>query len=102
DVFVNVVGGLKVSEPAADLSLAVAIASSYRDIPVPGDMVIMGEVGLSGELRSVNHADRRLSEAAKLGYRRCVVPHSLLKRVDLPPGVGRLGARTFRAALDWV
>ncbi|MEP7200125.1 MAG: DNA repair protein RadA, partial [Chloroflexota bacterium] len=100
DVFVNVVGGLKVSEPAADLSLAVAIASSYRDVPVPIDMTIMGEVGLSGELRSVSHAERRLSEAAKLGYRRCVVPHSLLKRVDVPDGLELLGARNIGEALD--
>ena len=100
DVFVNVIGGLKISEPSADLSLAVAIASSYRDVPVPEDMVIMGEVGLSGELRSVSQAERRLAEAAKLGYRRCVVPHSLLKRVAVPPGLELLGARNLGEALD--
>jgi DNA repair protein RadA/Sms len=100
DVFVNVIGGLKISEPAADLSLAVAVASSYRDVPVPVDMVIMGEVGLSGELRSVSQAERRLAESAKLGYRRCVVPHSLLKRVEVPPGLELLGARNLGEALD--
>jgi DNA repair protein RadA/Sms len=100
DVFVNVVGGLKVSEPAADLSLAVAIASSYRDVAVPNDMAIMGEVGLSGELRSVSHAERRLSEAAKLGYKRCVVPHSMLKRVDVPKGLALVGARNVSESLE--
>ncbi len=100
DVFVNVVGGLKVNEPAADLSLAAAIASSYRDQPIAIDMAIMGEVGLSGELRSVSQAERRLSEAAKLGYRRCVVPHSLLKRVELPDGLELIGARNVGEALE--
>ena len=100
DVFVNVVGGLKVSEPAADLSLAAAIASSYRDVSTPVDMAIMGEVGLSGELRSVSQADRRLGEAAKLGYKRCLVPHPLLKRVDVPRGLELIGARNLGEALD--
>jgi DNA repair protein RadA/Sms len=100
DVFVNVVGGLKISEPAADLSLAAAIASSYRDLPIPVDMTLIGEVGLSGELRSVNHAERRLGESSKLGYRRCVVPHSLLKRVELPDGLELVGARNIGEALE--
>ncbi|TMC56311.1 MAG: DNA repair protein RadA [Chloroflexi bacterium] len=100
DVFVNVIGGLKVSEPAADLSLAAAIASSYRDLPIPIDMTLIGEVGLSGELRSINHTERRLSEAAKLGYRRCVVPHSILRRVDVPEGLELLGARNLNEALE--
>jgi len=77
DVFVNVVGGLRISEPAADLGVAAAIASSLRGVPVPDDCVFLGEVGLSGELRSVGQADRRLNEAAKLGFRRCIVPRSL-------------------------
>jgi len=77
DVFVNVVGGLRISEPAADLGVAAAIASSLRGVPVPDDFVFLGEVGLSGELRSVGQADRRLNEAAKLGFKRCIVPRSL-------------------------
>ncbi|MBI5879194.1 MAG: DNA repair protein RadA [Chloroflexi bacterium] len=100
DVFVNVVGGLKVSEPATDLSLAIAIASSFRDTPVPVDLAIMGEVGLSGELRSVSQAERRLGEAAKLGYARCIVPHTLLKRVDAPRQIEMVGARNLGEALD--
>jgi DNA repair protein RadA/Sms len=77
DVFVNVVGGLRISEPAADLAVASAIASSFRGIPVPEDCVMLGEVGLSGELRSVSHAQKRLKEASKLGFKRCIVPRSL-------------------------
>ncbi len=74
DVFVNVVGGLRISEPAADLAVAVAIASSYRNRPVAADLAVVGEVGLSGELRSVGQLERRLREAQKLGFRRCLVP----------------------------
>ncbi len=76
DVFVNVVGGLRIGEPAADLAVAVAIASSYRDIPVASDLAIIGEIGLSGELRSVGQIERRLREAAKLGFRRVLVPRA--------------------------
>ena len=76
DVFVNVVGGLRVGEPAADLAVACAIASSFRDVPVAGDLAIVGEVGLSGELRTVSQLEVRLKEAAKLGFNRCLVPES--------------------------
>src|SRR5262249_2120651 len=68
DVIVNVVGGLKIQEPAADLGVALALASSYHDTLLPGDLVAIGEVGLSGELRSVSHLERRLAEAEKLGF----------------------------------
>ncbi len=74
DVFVNVVGGLRVYEPAADLAIAAAIASSIANRPLPGDTIILGEIGLSGELRSVSHLERRLLEGAKLGFCRAVVP----------------------------
>jgi DNA repair protein RadA/Sms len=74
DVYVNIVGGLRVSEPAADLAVALAVASSYRDQPVPRDLVALGEIGLSGELRPVRQLERRTSEAARLGFARCVVP----------------------------
>lgn len=77
DIFVNVVGGLRVGEPAIDLAVATAIASSYRDLAVPADLAIVGEVGLNGELRRVSHLDRRLAEAAKLGFKRCLVPRSV-------------------------
>ncbi len=77
DVFVNVVGGLKINEPAADLPVAVAIASSFRDTPVAADLVIVGEIGLSGELRTVGQLSKRLNEAAKLGFKRCLLPRSV-------------------------
>jgi DNA repair protein RadA/Sms len=74
DVYVNIVGGLRIGEPAADLALCLAVASSYRNQRIDPDIVLIGEVGLSGELRSVSQLDRRLAEAAKLGFTRAVVP----------------------------
>lgn len=74
DVYANVVGGLRIMEPAADLALAVAIASSLKDRPVDPATVVIGEIGLSGELRSVNHLERRIQEAARLGFKRVIVP----------------------------
>ena len=74
DIYVNIVGGLRITEPAADLAVAVAIASSYRNQRVRQDMVLVGEVGLSGELRSTSQLDRRLGEAAKLGFTRSLAP----------------------------
>jgi DNA repair protein RadA/Sms len=100
DVFVNVVGGLKIVEPAADLAVAVAIASSARGVPVAADLAIVGEIGLSGELRGVSQLEKRLSEAAKLGFKRCLLPR-LSKRAKLEvPGIELVGARSVGEALD--
>ncbi len=100
DIFVNVVGGLKIAEPAVDLAVAVAIASSFRDLAVPSDLAIVGEVGLNGELRRVGHLDRRLAEAAKLGFRRCLVPRSVANaRAARDLGVELVGAATVVDAL---
>ncbi|HXF64295.1 MAG TPA: DNA repair protein RadA [Caldilineaceae bacterium] len=103
DIFVNVVGGMYIAEPAADLAIAVAIASSYRNAPVCADLAVVGEVGLSGELRSVGQLPRRLHEAAKLGFTRALVPRGALKRrgsEGLPGGIEVIGARTLREALE--
>jgi DNA repair protein RadA/Sms len=100
DVFVNVVGGLRVGEPAADLAVACAIASSFRDVPVAGDLAIVGEVGLSGELRAVSQLETRLKEAAKLGFSRCLIPQSRqLNKIQLP-GVEILSARSLDQTLE--
>lgn len=78
DAYVNVAGGIRMNEPALDLGIAMAIVSSYRNAPVDEDMVVFGEVGLSGEVRSVSMAEQRLMEAAKLGFGRCILPKSCL------------------------
>ena len=102
DLFVNVIGGMKIGEPAADMAIAAAIASSYRNVPVAADMAILGEIGLSGELRSVGHLPRRLSEAAKLGFKRAIVPRNALRRKgdEFPKEIEVIGVRTLVEALD--
>ncbi|MDP4118274.1 MAG: DNA repair protein RadA [Bacillota bacterium] len=74
DVYINVAGGLKITEPAADLAIVTAVVSAYRGIPLPDDTVAIGETGLTGEIRSVSQIDKRLAELAKMGFKRCIVP----------------------------
>ncbi|HEX5504641.1 MAG TPA: DNA repair protein RadA [Thermomicrobiales bacterium] len=101
DVFVNVVGGLKVDEPAVDLAVAAAIASSFRDVPIDAGTVMIGEIGLSGELRSVGDLDRRLHEAARLGFTRAIVPATARRgKVAQPDGLAVVRARTLPEAID--
>jgi DNA repair protein RadA/Sms len=100
DVFVNVVGGMRVSEPAADLALAAAIASSFRNKPVAADVALVGEVGLSGELRSVGQVESRLNECAKLGFRRCVLPRSIERTIRDKAPLEVVGARSVAEAVD--
>jgi DNA repair protein RadA/Sms len=99
DVFVNVIGGLRINEPAADLALALAIASSFQNLPLPADLAAVGEVGLSGELRAVSHLSRRLREAAKLGFNRCIIPATHRKSSEVPDGMQVLPARSLADAL---
>ncbi len=100
DIFVNVVGGLKVTEPAADLAVAVAIASSYKNLPVASDLAIVGEIGLSGELRSVGQIEKRLREATKLGFRRCLVPRAAADQVRGSQGIEVVAASSLAEALQ--
>jgi DNA repair protein RadA/Sms len=79
DVYVNVVGGLKLLEPATDLSVALALVSSIRDVVVPEDILAFGEIGLAGEIRSVSHCEQRIKEAARLGFRKVIIPEDNLK-----------------------
>ena len=87
DVYANVVGGMRIMEPAADLAVAVAVSSSLRERPVDQGTVCIGEIGLSGEIRSVNHLERRIQEASRMGFRRAIVPE---RSANLPPA-SRLG-----------
>ena len=102
DVFINVVGGMSIDEPAADLAVAVAVASASKGIPVPADTAIIGEIGLSGELRSVGHLNARLNEVAKLGFKNCVIPKTA-RPVESPSDILRITpARSLGEALDVV
>ena len=99
DIFVNVVGGMRISEPAADLAVAAAIASSVKDMPVKADTVLLGEIGLSGELRYVGQTNARLREAAKLGFKTAIVPRRLRKGEPWPEGINIIEARSLKEAL---
>jgi DNA repair protein RadA/Sms len=99
DVFINVVGGLRVGEPAADLAMAVAIASSVRDRAVDPSMAFIGEIGLSGEVRTVAQLPARLHEVAKLGFSRVIVPRGLGEGAEIPPSLEIIPAQNVRSAL---
>jgi len=100
DAYVNVVGGLKIDEPAADLAVVIAIASSLRNIPVSPELVVMGEVGLTGEVRGVSHIDKRINESLRLGFKQCVVPYDNLKRLTIPKGIDVVGVNSISQALE--
>jgi len=101
DVFANVVGGLQVGEPAADLAVAVAIGSSVRDRPVAADLAVIGEVGLSGEVRAVGQTAARLKEAARLGFRRCLLPRRGRRRHEpLPDTIEAVPVRSVAEAVQ--
>jgi len=100
DVFVNVVGGLRINEPAADLAIAAAITSSMRDVPVIADAIMVGEIGLSGELRWVSQMAARLNEASKLGFKKAIIPHRTRKSDPMPNGIKILEARSLTEALS--
>ena len=99
DIFVNVVGGIQIDEPAADLAVAAAIASSWRDIPVKADAVLIGEIGLAGELRMPGQMQVRLREAQKLGFRTAIVPRAIRKGEAYPKGIEIIEVRSLDQAL---
>ena len=100
DVFVNVVGGIQIDEPAADLAVAAAISSSWRDIPVKADAVLIGEIGLAGELRMPGQIQARLREAAKLGFKTAIIPKAIRQGEAYPKGIETIEARSLAQALD--
>jgi DNA repair protein RadA/Sms len=99
DVFVSVAGGLEVDEPAADLGVAAAIASSFRNRPLPAHTALFGEVGLGGEVRGAGQAALRLREAAQMGFTRCLMPARNIPP-DTPPGIRPVGVNTLDEALE--
>ena len=99
DAYINVIGGLFLDEPAADLAMIIAMASSFRDKPVPGDLAAVGEVGLTGELRSVNALGQRLSEVHRVGFTNCLVPARAGGKLEVPNGLQLIKVRNIREAL---
>lgn len=100
DIYVNVAGGLKLLEPAVDLGICIAIASAQLDRPISADVVFIGEVGLNGELRTVSQLAKRLSEAAKMGFKTAVVPKQALKNISIPTEIKIVGINTLYEAIN--
>ncbi|MBE6944580.1 MAG: DNA repair protein RadA [Ruminococcaceae bacterium] len=100
DVYINVIGGLRLDEPAADLAVVLALASSYRDKPLPDDLVAIGEVGLTGEIRSVTNLPQRLAEIARLGFKQCIIPRMGTDKLDIPAGLTVYRVRNLREAME--
>lgn len=100
DTYINVVAGLELEEPAADLATVLAIASSYRDKPIGDDLAAVGEVGLTGEIRTVTSLEQRLNEIARLGFKRCVIPASFKGELHFPAGLQILRVKNIREAVN--
>lgn len=100
DIFVNLVGGIALDEPAVDLGIVAAVASSFRNIPLDQHTIVFGEIGLAGEVRATSHAQLRLREAARMGFERVVMPKTNLSGLDVPSGVEIIGVRSVIDALD--
>jgi DNA repair protein RadA/Sms len=100
DVFVNVAGGMTIDEPAADLGIVAAIASSFRNVPIEERSAVFGEVGLAGEVRATSQASVRVREAYAMGFRRCVIPQGNLTGLEYDDGIEVIGVRDVSDALD--
>jgi DNA repair protein RadA len=100
DLFLNVIGGLRIDEPGSDLPVAIAIASSFRDVPVADDLTAIGELGLTGETRMVSNLEQRLSEIARLGFTKCIVPRNGSEKLNAPKGLQLLRVRNIREAIE--
>lgn len=99
DAYINVIGGLRLDEPGADLPVVLAVASSYRDTPIADDVVAIGEVGLTGEIRSVSHMNQRLQEAARLGFKKCIIPKGGSEKLEIPDGLTVCRVRNLHEAM---
>lgn len=100
DIFLNVAGGVRLDEPAADLGVVAALASSHLNRPVASGIILFGEVGLTGEIRAVSRPELRVKEAARLGFDRCYLPTGNLKNLDSPPGMQLFGVSNVQQALQ--
>ena len=100
DAYINVIGGLQLEEPGADLPVVLAVASSYRDTALPDDLVAIGEVGLTGEIRSVSHLNQRLQEISRLGFTKCIVPKGNADNIEIPDGLTVYRVRNIREAIE--
>ena len=100
DAYINVIGGLHLDEPASDLPVVLAIASSYREKSIDGDLAAVGEVGLTGEIRSVSHINQRLAEVARLGFRKCIIPKNGPEKLEIPDGLTVYRVKNLLEAIE--
>lgn len=100
DAYLNVIGGLRLDEPGADLSVVLALASSYRDTPIADDLVAIGEVGLTGEIRTVSHMNQRLGEVSRLGFTKCIIPKGGAEKLEIPKGLTVYRVRNILEAIE--
>jgi DNA repair protein RadA/Sms len=100
DIFINVAGGVKINEPAVDMGIVSSIASSFLDQPVMKGTIVFGEVGLTGEVRAISHAETRVAEAKKMGFTRCLVPQSNVKRMAGIKGIKLVGVKNVEEAVE--
>lgn len=100
DAYINVIGGLQLDEPGADLPVILAVASSYRDAVIAHDLAAIGEVGLTGEIRSVSNMNLRLSEVARLGFKKCIIPRNGSEKLEIPEGLTVYRVRNLREAIE--
>jgi len=100
DIFMNVAGGVKIYEPSVDMGIIAAIASSYLDVSIPEGTVVMGEVGLTGEVRAISHVEARVGEIKKMGFTRCIIPENNLKRMTRIEGIEVIGIKTVAEAME--
>lgn len=100
DAYVNIAGGIRMNEPAADLGIVMAIASSYKNKPFPEDAIVFGEVGLSGEVRAVSMPEQRVAEAKKLGFQTCIMPEVSVRAVEKKVGIEIIGVKSVNQAIN--
>lgn len=102
DAYVNIAGGIRMNEPAADLGIVMAIVSSYKNRPFPEDAIVFGEVGLSGEVRAVTMPEQRVAEAKKLGFKTCIMPEVSVKAADKSAGIEIIGVKSVNQAIGLI
>ena len=102
DVYMNIVGGIRINEPALDLGIVLATASSFKNIPIPNDSIAIGEVGLTGEVRNVNMIEKRIKEAEKMGFRTCIIPESNKKLLKESYKLDIIGVKNIIEAMKFL
>jgi DNA repair protein RadA/Sms len=102
DAYINIAGGIRMNEPAADLGIVMAIVSSYKNKPIAEDLLVFGEVGLSGEVRAVTMPEQRVAEAKKLGFKTCILPAVSVKSLGNIEGIEVIGVKNVRDAMQYI